>query len=268
MQQLGGKRLSIHALSVKVAFCNLLFFAWSRIFVYTKRRWMSWLASSFVVLSFCAHATDKPKAPIKTVALIEARDTPVEFDIAVSFFAPIGVRFAANGRAQGYIEEEMPKFKAAGYSPSKAFNDALIKALEGAGVKVVAVKGLERSESSPNEIKYPQVKHDADAILHLGIEELAFEAPRGQDAFWPRANSWAYVYSKDGKERLLNAEAAHRRDYQEGKDPGLFQTTQAMSFASEKAMVEDPKKFSETFNQILKAQAEHVAKELLKQWPK
>jgi hypothetical protein len=239
--------------------------------MHIKRRLIGLFASSLVALSFSAYAADKPKEPIKTVALIEARELPVEFDISLGMwrhFVPFGVAGAANSNSSAFIAKAMPKFQAEKYAPSGVFNRAVIKALEDAGVKVSIIKDLERSESKPNKIKYPQVKHDSDALMHLAIDYYVFQLPKGQEKFWPRVDSWAYVYDKSGKTEILSTSASHGWDYKEGKDPGYFNVSQDMTFASEEAMAENPKKFADVFNQIMKTQAEYMVQDLLKQWPK
>ncbi len=226
---------------------------------------------ALVAWGFSAHAVDKPKEPIKTVALIEARELPVEFDISLGMwrhFVPFGVAGGVNENSSAYIAKAMPKIRAEKYDPSGVFNRAVIKALEDAGVKVSILKDVERSESRPNRIKYPQVKHDADALLHLAINYYVFQLPKGQALFWPRVDSWASVYDKVGKTEMFGTHATHSWENKEGKDPGYFHVGQDMTFVSEEAMVENPKKFADIFNQIMQTQAEYMVQELLKQWPK
>jgi hypothetical protein len=239
--------------------------------MYIKKRFIGLFASCLVALSFSAYAVDKPKEPIKTVALIEARELPVEFDISLGMwrhFVPFGVAGGINENSSSFIAKAMPKIRDEKYDPSGILNRAVIKALEDAGIKVSIIKDLERSESKPNKIKYSQVKHDADALMHLAIDYYVFQLPKGQQLFWPRVDSWAYVYDKSGKTEILGAFASHGWDYKEGKDPGYFNVPQDMTFASEEAMAENPKKFADIFNQIMKIQAEYMVQDLLKQWPK
>lgn len=242
--------------------------------MYNKRRLIGLFASSLVALSVSAYAADKPtapKEPIKTVALIEARELPVEFDITFGFwrhFVPFSVAGAANGNGSAFIAQAMPKFRAEKYDPSGILNRAVIKALEDAGIKVSIVKVAERSESKPNNINYPQVKHDADALMHLAINYSVFVLPKGQQVFWPQVDSWVSVYDKSGKNEILGAAASHSWEYKVGQDPGYFNVPKEMSFATEEAMVADPKKFADVFNQIMTTQAEHMVQALLSKWPK
>lgn len=143
----------------------------------------------------------------------------------------------------------------------------MVKALEDAGIKVSIVTVPERSESKPNNIKYPQVKHDADALVHLAINYSVMVLPKGQQVFWPQVDSWVSVYDKLGKKEILGAAASHSWEYKDGQDPGYFNVPKDMSFASEETMVAHPKKFADVFNQIMKTQAEHIAQELLSKWP-
>ena len=41
-----------------------------------------------------------------------------------------------------------------------------------------------------------------------------------------------------------------------------------MTFESEEAMVENPRKFADVVNQIMQTQADFMAQDLLSQWPK
>ncbi len=239
--------------------------------MHIKKRLFGLFAISLMALSFSAYAADKPQEPIKTVALIEARELPVEFDISFGMwrhFVPFGVAGAANSNSSAFIAQAMPKIRDEKYDPSGVLNRAVIKALEDAGIKVSIIKDLERSESRPNKIKYPLVKHDADALMHLAINYSVFQLPKGQQLFWPRVDSWVSVYDKSGKKEILSTSASHGWDYKEGKDPGYFNTSQDMTFTSEENMVENPKKFADVFNQIMKTQAEYMVQDLLNQWPK
>jgi hypothetical protein len=236
-----------------------------------KKQLIYLLANSLVALSFSAYAADKPKEPIKTVAIIEARELPVEFDISLGFwrhFIPYGVAGGINGSSSAFIYDAMPKIRAEKYDPSGILNRAVITALEDAGIKVSVIKDLERSESRPNNVKYSQVKHDADALMHLAINYYVMQLPKGQQLFWPRVDSWISIYDKVGKNEIFGTSASHSWDYKDGKDPGYFNVSQDMTFASEEAMVENPKKFADAFNQIMKIQAEYMVQDLLKQWPK
>jgi hypothetical protein len=236
-----------------------------------KRRLIGLLGCSLMALTFSAYAADKPKEPIKTVALIEARELPVEFDITFGFwrhFVPFGVAGAANSNGSAFIAQAMPKFRAEKYDPSGILNRTVIKGLEDAGIKVSIIKDIDRSESKPNNIKYPAVKHDSDALMQLAINYYIFVLPKGQQVFWPQVDSWVSVYDKLGKTETLGAAASHSWEYKVGQDPGYFNVPKEMSFASEEAMVENPKKFADVFNQIMTTQAEHIVRELLSKWPK
>ncbi len=242
--------------------------------MYNKRRFIGLFASVLAASSVSAYAADKPTVPmepVKTVALIEARELPVEFEITFGFwrhFVPFGVAGAANSNGSALLAQTMPKFRAEKYDPSGILNRAVVKALEDVGIKVSIVKVPERSESKPNNIKYSQVKHDADALVHLAINYSVMVLPKGQQVFWPQVDSWASVYDKLGKKEIFSAAASHSWEYKEGQDPGYFNVPKDMSFATEEAMVEDPKKFAEVFNQIMTTQAQHIAQELLNKWPK
>jgi hypothetical protein len=236
-----------------------------------KRRFIGVFAVGLVALSFSVCAADKPKEPIKTVALIEARELPVAFDISFGMWrhlVPFSVAGAANSNGSAFIAQAMPKFRAEKYDPSGVLNRTVIKGLEDAGVKVSIVKDIERSESRPNSINYLQVKHDADALVHLAINYTVFVLPKGQQVLWPQVDSWVSVYDKVGKTEVLGAAASHSWEYKVDQDPGYFNVPKEMSFASEQAMVEDSKKFADVFNQILKTQAEHIVQALLSKWPK
>lgn len=66
-----------------------------------------------MALSFSAYAADKAKEPIKTVALIEARELPIEFDISFGMwrhFVPFSVAGTANGNGSAFIAQAMPNF--------------------------------------------------------------------------------------------------------------------------------------------------------------
>jgi hypothetical protein len=239
--------------------------------MYNKRRLIGLFASSLAAWSFSVYAADKPKEPIKTVALIEARELPVEFDISFGMWRhliPFGVAGAANSNGSAFIAQAMPKFRAEKYDPSGILNRTVIKGLENAGIQVSIIKDIDRSESRPNRIKYPQVKHDADALMHLAINYYIFVLPKGQQVFWPQVDSWVSVYDKSGKNEILGATASHSWEYKIGQDPGYFNVPKEMSFATEEAMVENPKKFADVFNQIMTTQAEHIVQALLSKWPK
>lgn len=237
----------------------------------TKRQLITLFALGIMALGFSVYAADKPKEPIRTIALIEARELPIEFDVSLGMwrhFVPFGVAGAVNSNSSAFIAQAMPKIRAEKYDPSGIFNRAVIKALEDAGIAVTMVKNLERSESRPNRVNYSQIQHDADALLHLAINYYVMELPKGQTLFWPRVDSWVSIYDKLGKKEILGSSASHSWDYKDGKDPGYFNVPQDMTFASEEAMVENPKKLADAFNQIMKVQAEYIVQDLLKQWPK
>ena len=239
--------------------------------MHIKNQLLYLFASSLMAMGFSAIAADKPKELIKTVAVVEALELPVGFDISLGMwrhFVPFGVAGGINENSSSFIAQAMPKIRAENYDPSGVLNRVIIKALEDAGIKVLIIKDLERSKYKPNKIRYPEIKHDADALMHLAINYYVFELPRGQQLFWPRVDSWVSVYDKLGKNEILGTSASHSWEYKEGTDPGYFNVPQDMTFASEEAMAENPKKFADIFNQIMKAQAEHMVQDLLKKWPK
>jgi hypothetical protein len=240
--------------------------------MHIKKRLFGLFAISLMAWSFSAYAADKPQEPIKTVALIEAVDMPLDFDIHQSgwipWFVRIGVSSGVNAAARDNAASIAPALKALDYNPSRVLNETVVKALKAAGIKVVTLKDVPRAPKSPNDVKHAAVKHEADAILHLGIAEIMFELPRGQEAYWPRFSTWGYVYDRNGKSSLLGADAAFQRDYKEGKDPGYFRTTEDLSFASEEKIIEDPAKLKAVVHATMQTMADFIANELLKQWPK
>jgi hypothetical protein len=142
---------------------------------------------------------------LKTTALVEARDVPVKFDVVQSGFIPwwirSGISATTNIRPQNWFAEEMPKFKQAGYDPGGVLTATVTKILGDAGITVSILKDLARSADSINYVDYSKIKHESDAIVHIAIEEIAFEYPRGAEAFWPKISSWISVLDKAEKKK-------------------------------------------------------------------
>lgn len=204
-----------------------------------------------------------PRAPIKSVALIPAYNKPLAFEYSASIFIPLPVRIALNssnaaiGEANAKIIKD--KLKAEGYDIGKQLTDQVVKQLQDSGLVVEVLNNVERKPGEPDEIDYTKVAHNSDAILHLYFNELIYQTPRGESAYWPRVSTVLQAYDKTGKTDLFEVNTYLDRGAKESK-PGYFDAKDDLSFADQDIMLKDVSKVRMAFDRIATQAAQYLSK--------
>jgi hypothetical protein len=124
---------------------------------------------------------------------------------------------------------------------------------------VEVLNNVERKPGEPDEIDYTKVTHNSDAILHLYINELMYQTPRGQSAYWPRVSTTLVAYDKAGKNDLFEVNTYLDRGAKESK-PGYFDAKDDLSFADQDVMLKDVSKVRTAFDRIATQAAQYLSK--------
>jgi hypothetical protein len=237
---------------------------------FSKRRMVLSTASA-LALAACGSTKNEPETPlvpIKSVAIIPAVPIELGFEYSVSLFAPPIVRSILNSVQSGIGEANAKiindKLVAQGYFLSKELTDQLVKQLQNEGIEVEVLDKLRRNPKDPNNIKYPELVHNSDFILHLYFNELVYQSPRGQSAFWPRASTTVEVYDKSGKKYLYQTGTYLYRGARESSS-GYFDSKEEMSYPSQDLMVEQFDKVRSEIERHVTLAARALSKQILAQ---
>jgi hypothetical protein len=241
--------------------------------IYTSwRRIALTAASALIILSLAACGSSPknkepavPRAPIKSVALIPAYNKPLAFEYSVSHFVPFGISNVLNGVNAGIgkanAEIINDKLKTQGYDIGKLMTELVVKQLQDSGLVVEVLDKIERKPGEPDEIDYTKLTHNSDAILHLYFNELIYQTPRGESAYWPRVSTVLQAYDKSGKNYLFEANTYLDRGAKESKS-GYFDAKNDLSFADQDVMVKDLSKVRVAFDRIATQAGQYLGKRM------
>jgi hypothetical protein len=223
---------------------------------------------ALLTLSACSSApknkvAEAPRAPIKSVALIPAYNKPLAFEYSVSHFVPFGISNVLNGVNAGIgkanAEIINDKLKTQAYDIGKLLTELVVKQLQDGGLVVEVLDKIERKPAEPDDIDYTKLTHQSDAILHLYFNEVMYQSPRGQSAYWPRVSTTLIAYDKTGKTDLFEINTYLDRGAKESKS-GYFDAKDDLSFADQDIMLKDVAKVRVALDRIATQAAQYLSK--------
>ena len=107
------------------------------------------------------------------------------------------------------------------HSPAITLGDDVTEevatALRSYGYAVEILQGLRRPADSPDTVDYDKIATDADAILHLWIDEVGVYSSAMSTLYVPRVNVVGEMWLKGREDTLYNEEIYYGVDARKGK---------------------------------------------------
>ena len=204
------------------------------------------------------------KPLVRKIALVPATEPlalTLENRSAVMYAFPIAsLGYWSNSKAKARVFNEAMATRPPVLAPK--LTSTVVDALRGAGYRIEPVDGLRRDPEDPDKLDLEKVPTDAEAVLHLRINEVGlFSSPFSAD-YVPRVNVEASFYVRSIDDTIYDEALYYGVDAKDGK-PWAIVVDPKFTYATFDVVIARQDELREVFESATLALAQVIARQLL-----